>query len=584
MMVNGTEDVTLVWDAINWRLHEENVRRLRRRIFTAAKEGDLAKVRSLQKMMLRSWSNTLLSVRQVTQRNTGRRTAGIDGEVVLTSPARMAMAVRVHCSIRSWQPVPVKRVYVAKAQGGKLRPLGIPVIMDRCHQARVRTALEPEWEARFEPRSYGFRPGRSCQDAIEAIYDTCKGRGAARVWVLDADLAAAFDKLDHQHLMSAIGLFPGRGMIRSWLTAGVFEPGRGFAPTEAGTPQGGVISPLLLNVALHGLEQAAGVHYDTGARAGSVKRTSPALIRYADDFVACCHTRQQAEQVKARLAQWLAPRGLAFNDEKTRIVSLQAGYDFLGFNVRQYRNGKLLIKPSKAAVRRVKRTLATQMRRLRGQNVSAVLAAICPITRGWASFYRSVVSKKTFNTVDDYLWRLTYKWARRSHPGKPTYWITRRYFGQFNKSRNHHWVFGDAASGAYLPRMVWTPIVRHRKVIAGASPDDPALTDYWNQRRRRNRPPLDRSTLRLLKAQHGRCAICADLLLHADREPHTPEEWQQWHRTTRKAITRQLIIAHGQDGQPDTTRLIHTYCHRRNTSTGSRSPTSSAPKPPTGLA
>jgi RNA-directed DNA polymerase len=460
-------------------------------------------------------------------------------------------------------------VYVPKGNA-KLRPLGIPVIMDRCHQNRVKNALEPEWEARFEPRSYGFRPGRSCQDAIEAIYDTCKGRMATRLWTLDADLAAAFDKLDHSHLLSAIGSFPGRGMIRAWLTAGVFEPGTGFAPTEEGSPQGGVISPLLLNVALHGMEKTAGVRYDTGVRAGAVKRGSPVLVRYCDDFVVCCHTREQAEQVKAQLAQWLAPRGLAFNEDKTRIVSLQAGYDFLGFNVRRYHNGKLLIKPSKAAVRRVKHKLATRMRRLRGQNVSAVLATICPITRGWASFYRSVVSKKTFTTVDDYLWKLTYKWARHSHPGKPTYRITKRYFGQFNPSRRTMWVFGDATSGAYLPKLAWTPIVRHRKVTGAASVDDPALTDYWNHRRRRNQPPLDRSTLRLLKTQHGRCAICADLLLHADREPHTPEEWQQWHRTTRKAITRQFILARGQDGTPDNnTRLVHTYCQRQTTSEGS---------------
>ena len=192
MAVNGTEGGALEWDAINWRLHQDNVGRLRRRIFKAAKEEDLAKVRSLQKMMLRSWSNTLVSVRQVTQRNAGRQTAGIDGEVALTSPARMALAVRVHQSSRTWNPLPVKRVYVPKANA-KLRPLGIPVLMDRCHQNRAKNALEPEWEARFEPRSYGFRPGRSCQDAIEAIYDTCKGRGAAPVWTLDADLAAAFD-------------------------------------------------------------------------------------------------------------------------------------------------------------------------------------------------------------------------------------------------------------------------------------------------------------------------------------------------------------------------------------------------------
>ena len=346
--VNGPEDDALEWDSVSWRVHEDNVRRLRQRIFTATQEGDWPKVRNLQKLMLRSRSNTLLSVRQVTQRNAGRKTAGIDGEVALTSEARADVAVRVHSSIRTWTPSAVRRVYIPKASNrAKLRPLGIPVIMDRCHQARVRNALEPEWEARFEPRSYGFRPGRSCQDAIGAIYTTCKGPRAKRVWALDADLAAAFDRIDHDRLLAAIGPFPAREMIRGWLKAGVFEPGKGFAPTEEGTPQGGVISPLLLNVALHGLEEAAGVRYAfPGTGSGETKPGSPVVIRYADDLVALCHSGEQAEQIKAQLAEWLAPRGLVFNEDKTQIAHLgEQGFDFLGFNVRRY-GFKLLIKPS----------------------------------------------------------------------------------------------------------------------------------------------------------------------------------------------------------------------------------------------
>jgi RNA-directed DNA polymerase len=241
--VNGPKDKPLEWDAIDWRVHEANVVRLRRRIFTATREQDWAAVRSLQKLMLRSWSNTLVSVRQVTQRNTGRRTAGIDGQVALSSQARMDMAVRVHDTIWSWAPLPVRRVYIPKSgNSAKLRPLGIPVLMDRCHQARVRHALEPEWEARFEPRSYGFRPGRSCADGIGALYATLSGPRAKRLWILDADLSAAFDKIAHGPLLAALGSFPARDMIKRWLTAGVMEQGW-FTPTDEGSPQGGVATP-----------------------------------------------------------------------------------------------------------------------------------------------------------------------------------------------------------------------------------------------------------------------------------------------------------------------------------------------------
>ena len=308
---NGPEDrprdAPSQWDQVDWRAQEEQVRRLRQRIFTAAQEQDWPKVRSLQKLMLRSRACTLVSVRQVTQRNAGRKTAGIDGEVALTPEARAQVAVRVHQSIGSWHPRAVRRVYIPKASNrAKLRPLGIPVLMDRCHQQRVRHALEPEWEARFEPRSYGFRPGRGCHDAVEAIYNTCKGPRIKRVWALDADLAAAFDKIDHDHLLAALGSFPARDLIRGWLKAGVFEAGKGFAPTEEGTPQGGPISPCLLNVAMHGLEEAAGVRYVTsGIHAGETVAGSPVAVRYADDVVVLCHSQEQAEQVEARLAEWL---------------------------------------------------------------------------------------------------------------------------------------------------------------------------------------------------------------------------------------------------------------------------------------
>jgi RNA-directed DNA polymerase len=516
--------------------------------------------------MLRSHANTLVSVRRVTELNAGRKTAGIDGKVVLLPQAKAELADWVQRRSEPWLARPVKRVYIPKrGSTGKRRPLGIPVVVDRVLQARVVNALEPEWEARFEPRSYGFRPGRGCHDAISAIFTTAKGATPKRQWALDADLAAAFDRIEHDHLLSSLGTFPARGLIAGWLKAGVIEKGR-FTPTEEGTPQGGVVSPLLLNVALHGMEQAAGVRYhQTGQQAGKTVPGSPVLIRYADDLVALCHSKHEAEQVKARLAAWLAPRGLTFNEDKTRIVTLDQGFDFLGFTVRR-QSGKLLIKPSKAALRRNRERLRTEMRALRGSNAPAVLIRLNPIIRGWAAYYRTVVSSEAFGGLDDYMWKLTYTWAKHSHPNKSKHWVVNRYFGAFNKSRRDRWVFGDRQSGAYLTKFAWTKIVRHQMVIGGSSPDDPALADYWAARRRKGPPlPMDRTSLHLLVVQGGRCALCQRLLLHADRPPQSPHEWEQWLATTRKAMVKKYIVVR-EDGTPDETkpRLVHAQCHRRH--------------------
>jgi RNA-directed DNA polymerase len=568
--VSGPEDVS-GWHAVDWRACENNVRRLRQRIFTASKAGDLPRVRRLQRLMLSSRSNALVSVRRVTEHNAGRLTAGVDGEVVLTPEAKLAMADRIQHGNEPFQAWPVRRVYIPKP-GGKRRPLGIPVILDRAHQARVVNALEPEWEARFEPKSYGFRPGRGCHDAIQAIFQVVKGKRPKRLWVLDADLAGAFDRIAHRHILDQLGSFPARGMIWQWLKAGVVEDGR-LHRTEEGTPQGGVDSPVLLNIALDGMEKAAGASYrpDGWAKAGC-----PVLIRYADDLVALCHTRQDALEIKARLAAWLTPRGLAFNEDKTRVVTLDEGFDFLGFNVRRY-GTKPLIRPSKAAVRRIRERLRAELRSLRGHNAGAVIRRLNPIIRGWAAYYRTQVSGRTFERLDHYLWQLTYRWALLSHRNKSRPWVVARYFGMFNRARRDRWVFGDRASGAYLHRFAWTGIVRHQMVRYRASPDDPALTEYWASRRRKAPLPVNRTARWLLAAQDGRCHTCNGTLHAATDRPQTPADWEHWLVANRIAITTITIPAAGTTGEAEP-RLIHADCHHRSGPTTLHAPT------PSGLA
>ena len=255
-------------------------------------------------------------------------------------------------------------------------------------------------------------------------------------------------------------------------------------------------------------------------------------------------------------------------------MHLDDGFDFLGFNVRRYQQ-KLLIKPSKTALKRHRERLTAEMKALRGANAKAVIARLNPIVRGWPAYYRGVVSSEAFAALDRHLWTLTYKWAIYRHPKKSKHWVVDRYFGSYHRSRRDRWVFGDRDSGAYLVKHAWTPIVRHQMVPGRASPDDPTLTDYWARRRQRTRPPLDGITLGLLKTQDGRCPLCGGLLLVADREPQSPQEWEQWLNVTRNAVRRKAITAQREPGTPDTAarHLVHTHCHRR------QQPPSAPPEP-----
>src|SRR5450432_2711047 len=282
---NRTEGHT-DWNAIDWRATNRRVRNLRQRIFRATQEGDWNKVQSLQKLMLRSRANVLLSVRRVTQVNQGKNTPGID-KILVKTPAERGKLVDEMSKLTPWRAIPVKRVYIPKANGTQ-RPLGIPTIRDRTLQAMVKNALEPSWEAKFEGTSYGFRPGRSAQDAMMQIWHVAEPK--RKTWVLDADISGCFDNINHEHLLDTIGTFPAKELIRQWLKAGYVEYGQ-LHETLTGTPQGGVISPLLANISLHGMETALDNHYrvriNTNIRVGKC-----AVIRYADDFVVMCETEE----------------------------------------------------------------------------------------------------------------------------------------------------------------------------------------------------------------------------------------------------------------------------------------------------
>ena len=531
------------WSAINWTAVERNVKHLQGRIFRAAKRGEPKKVKSLQKLLARSASAKLLALRKVTQQNRGKHTPGLDGVVCETPQARLEL-FNEGLSLQGHRPQPVHRVYIPKGPHGTgKRPLGIPTVKDRVLQTMVRLALEPEWESRFEANSYGFRPGRSTMDAVSALHAALRRKGSSQ-WILDADVRGCFDNLSHEALLTRLPVFT--QAIRRWLKAGAVEFGRKLE-TEAGVPQGGPLSPLLMNVALDGMERLFGSERPDGRRiCASARRglnRGITLVRYADDLVVVAPSRERIEQyVLPKLGHFLAERGLSLNKAKTRIVHVNEGFDFLGFSFRR-QGGKLLNKPSKASVLTHLRRIKAYLNGHKQLPAARVVQQLNPVIRGWANYYRHGVSKTVFFYVDHRLWRMLWLWARRRHPKKSAQWVKDRYFGRY---RGRDWIFNE--NGAVLLQHSWIPVTRHVKVTGKASPLNPAEAAYWARRRERQRARLTYKWKHreLLRRQGFRCGLCGIAFALGD-------PLENHHVRPRREG--------GSDGL-ENRMLVHRWCHR----------------------
>ncbi|EDJ2557580.1 group II intron reverse transcriptase/maturase [Salmonella enterica subsp. enterica serovar Poona] len=467
----GASSRVIHWDTINWQTIEQQVLRLQMRIAKATRERRWGKVKALQWLLTHAFSAKVLAVQRVTS-NTGRNTPGVDGKIWRTPVQKLNGALPLRR--RGYRSQPLRRIYIPK-KNGKRRPLGIPVMADRAQQALHLLALEPVAEMLADPNAYGFRPGRSAADAIAQCFNILARRNAAR-WILEGDIKACFDQISHEWLREHVPM--DKSVLEKWLSAGYMEVGKIYS-TEVGTPQGGCASPVLANMALDGLEEVA---------QQAAPRQQVHVVKYADDFIISgCSKEVLEERVKPALVSFLRERGLELSEEKTRITHVDEGFDFLGFNIRKY-SGKLLIKPAKSAVKR----MLSHIRELIKTNTTAktenLIRQLNRKLRGWANYYRHVVSKKIFAYVDYQVFQALLTWINRRHPNKSARWKQKRYF---RRQGLRQWVFFSMFRNVkgqqeYLDlySMAGTPVVRHIKIKASASPYDPAYRQYFEHRTR----------------------------------------------------------------------------------------------------
>ncbi|MGF1488366.1 MAG: group II intron reverse transcriptase/maturase [Prochloraceae cyanobacterium] len=552
--MNEVEKPEYEWSDIPWQKVERCVFKLQKRIYKASQRDDVKTTHRLQKLLINSWGAKCLAVRRVTQDNQGKKTAGVDGVKSLTPKERLELVNELRLSSKV---DPTRRVWIPKpgkdekrtARGEvssplrteQARPLGIPTMKDRATQALVKLALEPEWEARFEPNSYGFRPGRSCQDAVSSIFNAIRYKPK---YVLDADIAKCFDRIDHKRLLEKLNTYPTlRRQIRAWLKAGVMD-GKKLFTTSEGTPQGGVISPLLANIALHGMEERIKKFSETcdiktpngHQMARQTKRKSITLVRYADDFVILHKDLTVVQRCKEIISEWLNDMGLELKPSKTRMAHTlyelneeNPGFNFLGFNIRQFKVGKYrtgkdpkgkplgfktIITPSKESQKRHYKNIAEVIDKHRGQSQKVLIINLNPIIMGWCNYFRSVCSEKVFEKLDHLIWWKLLKWGKHRHNNKGIKWISDRYWQSIG---GDNWVFATRQEGTNPMRLLKhssVEIIRYVKVKGDASPYDGNLV-YWSSRMGKH-PEMPGRTASLLKRQKGKCAHCGLWFIEED--------------------------------------------------------------------
>jgi RNA-directed DNA polymerase len=469
------------WNQIAWLRCERQARRLQARIVKATREGRWGKVKALQRLLTCSFSGKALAVKRVTE-NQGKRTPGVDS-VSWTTPVAKLKAIG-SLQRRGYKPLPLRRVYIPKANG-KQRPLGIPTMKDRAMQALYLLALEPIAETTADPNSYGFRPERSTADALQQCFNVLC-RGCSPQWVLEGDIKGCFDHISHDWMLRHVPT--DKAALEKWLKAGYLE-NRTLFPTEAGTPQGGIISPTLANMTLDGLEKLLAKHFPREKwKDGKCWRPKVNLVRYADDFIITGDSKELLEkEVRPVVEQFLKERGLTLSPDKTRITHIDEGFDFLGQNLRKY-DGKPLVKPSKKNTQAFLEKVRGLIEANKSASQTLLITVLNPVIRGWANYHRHCVATDTFDRVDHEIWRALWQWAKRRHPKKSRDWVKKHCFPAQHKRA---WTFA-AKTGQHTPegKPIWnrltyagdTRIRRHIKIRRDANPFDPQWRPYFEKR------------------------------------------------------------------------------------------------------